>query len=104
MPKFLVSFCHSPADIRASARAGVCADRRGSVRENLQENDQNLSVKIALNGFLMILCDLLDISSWNEVKYSRILATGFGVLSYTFSTFRELNLMGNTCQSRTLSV
>ena len=44
-------FCHSPVDIRASARAGVCArerewarvkaNRRQSMRENQQQNGKN---------------------------------------------------------------
>ena len=48
---YISGFCHSPVDIRASARAGVCArerkcvgvsvDRSRSVRENRQESDKN---------------------------------------------------------------
>ena len=47
----IFGFCHSPVDIRASARVGVSgsergqaqtgADRRGSELENRQENDKN---------------------------------------------------------------
>ena len=56
-----MSFCHSPVDICASARAGVSADRRGSECENQQENDKNPfmisdSIKLTMKGSLHI-CD-----------------------------------------------
>lgn len=45
--------------------------------------------KTTIIGTLMFSCALLIRSCWAELEYGKILAVGVGVLSYTFSKFKQ---------------